>query len=484
MGSLFSLIKELSTLSTIGKDQEIDALCFDSRQAKTGSLFFAIPGTQVDGHQFLSQVYAQGCKAWLVQDIPADVPVDVTCIQVADSNAALAEVSCAFYDHPSSKLNLIGITGTNGKTTSVTLLFELFKKLGHRCGLISTVQNMIQDRVIPATHTTPDALNLNKLLAEMLSNGCSHVFMEVSSHSVVQKRIHGLQFKGAIFSNITRDHLDFHETFDEYIKAKKGFFDALPDTAFALTNQDDKRGQIMLQNTKAKKYSYGILNSSDFKAKIISNGVGGLQVEFDGQAIHAQLIGSFNAYNLLAIYSTAILLGEDKEEVLVQMSALKTATGRFDQIAGPNHKMGIVDYAHTPDALENVLKTIQAIRNKSQKIITVVGCGGNRDAGKRPIMAELAAHYSDAVILTSDNPRFEDQEDILDQMESGVPKEMAFKVTRISDRKLAIMTAVREIAKAGDVILVAGKGHETYQDIKGVKHDFDDKLVLALAFES
>lgn len=484
MRQLFSLLKKVGILSSTGKDQKIDSLCFDSRQAKSGSLFFAIPGTQVDGHQFLNQVYAQGCKAWLVQNIPTDIPTDVTCIQVADSNAALADVSCAFYDYPSSKLSLIGVTGTNGKTTSVTLLFELFKKLGHRCGLISTVQNMIQDRVTPATHTTPDALNLNKLLAEMLSNGCTHVFMEVSSHSVVQKRIHGLSFKGAIFSNITRDHLDFHETFEAYIKAKKGFFDDLPSTAFALTNADDKRGQVMLQNTKAKKYSYGILNASDFKAKIMSNGIGGLQVEFDGQAMHAQLIGTFNAYNLLAIYATAILLGEEKEEVLIQMSSLKTATGRFDQLAGTNHKMGIVDYAHTPDALENVLKTIQAIRNKSQKIITVIGCGGNRDTGKRPIMAEIAAQYSDAVILTSDNPRLEDPEDILDQMESGIPKDLLCIVKRISDRKIAIMTAVNDLAKAGDIILVAGKGHETYQDIKGVKYDFDDKLMLALAFES
>jgi UDP-N-acetylmuramoyl-L-alanyl-D-glutamate--2,6-diaminopimelate ligase len=484
MASLFSLLKELSILSMLGKDQEIDSLCFDSRLAKSGALFFAIPGTQVDGHQFLSQVYAQGCKAWLVQNIPEDIPADVTCIHVADSNEALAEVSCAFYNHPSSKLKLIGITGTNGKTTSVTLLFELFKKLGHRCGLISTVQNMIQDLVIPSTHTTPDALNLNKLLAQMVSSACTHVFMEVSSHSVVQKRIQGLSFSGAIFSNITRDHLDFHETFDAYIKAKKGFFDALGSTAFALTNLDDKRGQIMLQNSKAKKYTYGILNASDFKAKIISNGIGGLQVEFDGQAIHAQLIGNFNAYNLLAIYATAILLGEEKEEVLIQMSSLKTAPGRFDQLAGSQHKMGIVDYAHTPDALENVLKTIQAIRNKSQKIITVIGCGGNRDSGKRPIMAELAARYSDSVILTSDNPRFEDPEDILDQMELGVPMEMANKVIRISDRKSAIMSAVKDLAKAGDIILVAGKGHETYQDISGVKHDFDDKLMLALAFKA
>ena len=482
MSFLSHLFQGVSKVSQTGPDQEITQLCFDSRKAQSGSLFFAIPGTQVDGHQFLNQVYAQGCTAWVVQQVPASIPADVTCIQVSDSNEALADISCVFYGHPSKSLQLIGITGTNGKTTSVTLLFELFKSLGHRCGLISTVVNKIQDRIIPSTHTTPDAMHLNALLADMLADGCTHVFMEVSSHAVVQKRIHGLHFKGAIFSNITRDHLDFHETFDEYIKAKKGFFDALQPGSFALTNVDDKRGTVMLQNTQAKKYSYGLLNAADFKAKIISNGIGGLQLEIVGQAMHAQLIGTFNAYNLLAIYATAILLGEHQEEVLIQMSALKTAPGRFDQLAGPQGKMGIVDYAHTPDALENVLKTIQAIRSKNQRIITVVGCGGNRDAGKRPIMAELAARYSDVVILTSDNPRFEDPEDILNQMEAGIPAGSSGKVVRISDRKTAIFTAIQEKAMPGDIILVAGKGHETYQDIQGIKSDFDDKKVISDAF--
>ena len=461
---------------------EIQHLCFDSRKAVAGSVFFAIPGTQVDGHTFLPQVYAQGCRLWVVEKMPTNLPADVTCVQVSDSNQALAEAASAFYGHPSRKLKLVGITGTNGKTTTVTLLFELFKRLGHRCGLISTVGNTIEDKVIPSTHTTPDALSLNALLADMVSAGCSHAFMEVSSHAVVQKRIHSIQFSGAIFSNITRDHLDFHETFDEYIKAKKGFFDALPSSAFALTNVDDKRGMVMLQNTAAKKYGFGLLNAADFKAKIISNGVGGLQLEIDHQQVHAQLIGTFNAYNLLGIYAAALLLGEESHEVLVQISALKTAPGRFEQLAGSNNKMGIVDYAHTPDALENVLKTIQTIRDKSQRIITVVGCGGNRDSGKRPIMAELAAKYSDSVVLTSDNPRKEDPELILDQMEAGVPAELKSKVHRVSDRKEGIFYAVRELAESGDIILVAGKGHENYQEIQGVKYDFDDKLVLGEAF--
>jgi len=480
--SLLSLVPDKIRTSVIGNDQSIEFLCFDSRKASQGALFFAIKGTQVDGHSFLSKVFEQGCTACVVQILPDHLPENVTCILVEDSNEALAETANLYYGQPSQQLNLIGITGTNGKTTSVTLLFELFKSLGHRCGLISTVQNKIQDKVIPSTHTTPDTLNLNALLREMVSAGCNYVFMEVSSHSVVQKRIHALQFKGAIFSNITRDHLDFHETFDEYIKAKKGFFDALPSSAFSLTNADDKRGMVMLQNTKAKKYTYGLFNSADFKAKIVSNSISGLQLELDGQAIHAQLIGSFNAYNLLAIYSTAILLGENKEEVLIQLSALKTAPGRFEQIMGPDDKIAIVDYAHTPDALENVLKTILAIRQKDQKLITVVGCGGNRDAGKRPIMASLAADYSDFVILTSDNPRFEDPEFILNQMEEGVKIENSLKVQRISDRKGAIFTAIQLIAKNGDIVLVAGKGHENYQDIQGVKYHFDDKEIIADAF--
>jgi UDP-N-acetylmuramoyl-L-alanyl-D-glutamate--2,6-diaminopimelate ligase len=477
-----SLIKSIDVVQQVGEHQEISHLCFDSRQAKFGSLFFAIPGTQVDGHQFLPQVFAQGCRACVVEHLPEEIPVGILCIQVRDSNEAMALIASAFYGNPSTQLNLVGITGTNGKTTSVTLLFELFKALGHRCGLISTVQNKIEDRVIPATHTTPDALNLNALLADMLASGCTHVFMEVSSHAVVQKRIFGLTFKGAIFSNITRDHLDFHETFDAYIKAKKGFFDALPKSAFALTNLDDKRGLVMLQNTKANKVTYGILEAADFKAKIKANVLSGLQIELDGSEIHAQLIGQFNAYNLLAIYASAILLGENKEEVLIALSGLKTAPGRFEQMHGPNHKMAIVDYAHTPDALENVLKTIQAIRQKHQHIITVVGCGGNRDAGKRPIMAALAAQYSDQVVLTSDNPRFEDPEMILDQMQAGILAGDADKVIRISDRKQAIEEAIQGLANTGDIVLVAGKGHETYQDIQGVKHDFDDKQVISEAF--
>ena len=477
-----SLFKAVDIVQQVGGHQEISHLCFDSRQAKAGSLFFAIPGTQVDGHQFLPQVFSQGCRACVVEKIPDAVPEGVLILQVRDSNEAMALVASAFYGNPSTQLNLVGITGTNGKTTSVTLLFELFKALGHRCGLISTVQNKIEDRIIPATHTTPDALSLNALLAEMLASGCTHVFMEVSSHAVVQKRIFGLTFKGAIFSNITRDHLDFHETFDAYIKAKKGFFDALPKSAFALTNVDDKRGAVMLQNTKAQKASYGILESADFKAKIKANVLSGLQLELDGSEIHAQLIGQFNAYNLLAIYATAILLGENKEEVLIALSGLRTAPGRFEQMHGPDHKMAIVDYAHTPDALENVLKTIQAIRQKHQRIITVVGCGGNRDAGKRPIMAALAAQYSDQVVLTSDNPRFEDPELILDQMQGGIPTADESKVIRISDRKQAILDAIQRLAQSGDIVLVAGKGHETYQDIQGVKHDFDDKKVISEAF--
>lgn len=475
MKHFFDLFDENYPLHQIGENQKISELCFDSRKATKGTVFFAIPGTQVDGHQFIPQVIDTGCSCLVVEKLPEHVPNGVSVLQVADSNEALALAAGVFYDFPSKKVQLVGITGTNGKTTTVSLLFELFKKLGNRCGLISTVQNKINDRVIPSTHTTPDALHLNKLLAEMAESGCTHVFMEVSSHSVVQKRIFGLTFKVAIFSNITRDHLDFHETFDEYIKAKKGFFDALDKHSYALTNIDDKRGMVMLQNTQATKKTYGIMQIADFKGKILANEIDGLQLDFDGNSFHAQLIGNFNAYNLLAIYATALLLGEKKEEIILQLSSLRTAPGRFEQFVGQEQKMGIVDYAHTPDALENVLKTIQAIRKKDQKIITVVGCGGNRDTGKRPIMADIASKLSDYVVLTSDNPRMEDPMVILKQMEKGIPteKKLAYKV--IEDRHEAIRKAFQELAKAGDIVLVAGKGHETYQDIRGVKHHFDDK---------
>ena len=362
-------------------------------------------------------------------------------------------------------------------------MFRLFRALGYRCGLISTVQNQIDEEVIPSTHTTPDAVNLNKLLAEMAQAGCTHAFMEVSSHAVVQHRITGVTFTGGIFSNITHDHLDFHGTFDNYIKAKKGFFDALPKTAFALTNIDDRRGGVMLQNTKASINTYSLETLATVKGRIISDSIYGLQMEIDNQEIHFQLIGTFNAYNLMAIYGAAVLLGEDKNEVLVQMSALQTAPGRFEQIvSAKDQKVGIVDYAHTPDALENVLKTINQIKDGNQQVITVVGCGGNRDATKRPIMAKIACELSNKVILTSDNPRNEDPAEILEQMRKGIPP-IDFKKTKIiEDRKEAILLAVRELAEAGDIILVAGKGHENYQEIKGVKHHFDDKEILAEAF--
>ncbi|MEY2793707.1 MAG: UDP-N-acetylmuramoyl-L-alanyl-D-glutamate--2,6-diaminopimelate ligase [Bacteroidota bacterium] len=475
MKHFFDLFEQNYPLKFLGDNQEIAELFFDSRKAKKNSVFFAIPGTQVDGHQFIDQVINAGCTCLVLEKIPEQLPNNVSIVQVKDANEALASAAGAFYDFPSKKIQLVGITGTNGKTTSVTLLFELFKNLGNRCGLISTVQNKIQDQVIPSTHTTPDALQLNQLLAEMVQAGCTHVFMEVSSHAVVQKRIHGLDFKLAIFSNITRDHLDFHQTFDEYIKAKKGFFDMLGKHSIALTNADDKRGEVMLQNTSATKKTYGILHIADFKGKILSNEISGLQLNFDGKTFHAQLIGNFNAYNLLAIYASAILLGENQEEVILQLSNLRTAPGRFEQFVGIDQKMGIVDYAHTPDALENVLKTIQAIRQKNQKIITVIGCGGNRDTGKRPIMAEIASKLSDYVVLTSDNPRMEDPAVILQQMEAGIPKNKTLAYRIINDRREAIRMAINEIAQAGDIILVAGKGHETYQDIQGVKHHFDDK---------
>jgi UDP-N-acetylmuramoyl-L-alanyl-D-glutamate--2,6-diaminopimelate ligase len=475
MKHFFDLFEQNYPLKFLGDNQEIAELCFDSRKAQKNSVFFAIPGTQVDGHQFIDQVINAGCTCLVLEKIPEQLPNNVSIVQVKDANEALASAAGAFYDFPSKKIQLVGITGTNGKTTSVTLLFELFKNLGNRCGLISTVQNKIQDQVIPSTHTTPDALQLNQLLAEMVQAGCTHVFMEVSSHAVVQKRIHGLDFKLAIFSNITRDHLDFHQTFDEYIKAKKGFFDMLGKHSIALTNADDKRGEVMLQNTSATKKTYGILHIADFKGKILSNEISGLQLNFDGKTFHAQLIGNFNAYNLLAIYASAILLGENQEEVILQLSNLRTAPGRFEQFVGIDQKMGIVDYAHTPDALENVLKTIQAIRQKNQKIITVIGCGGNRDTGKRPIMAEIASKLSDYVVLTSDNPRMEDPAVILQQMEAGIPKNKTLAYRIINDRREAIRMAINEIAQAGDIILVAGKGHETYQDIQGVKHHFDDK---------
>lgn len=484
MQILSNLLKNIQTITIIGDSSvEVSSIIIDSRVVTEGSMFVALKGTQVDGHTFIEKAIGLGAKSILCEDLPEVQAENITYIQVKDASETLGYVASTFYGNPSAKLKLVGITGTNGKTTTVMLLFRLFRQLGYRCGLISTVQNQIDEEVIPSTHTTPDAVSLNKLLAEMVQAGCTHAFMEVSSHSVVQHRITGVTFAGAIFSNITHDHLDFHGTFDNYIKAKKGFFDALPKTAFALINVDDRRGSVMVQNTKASIKTYSLETLATVKGRIVSDSIYGLQMEIDGREIHFQLIGTFNAYNLMAIYGAATLLGEDPDEVLVEMSGLKTAPGRFEQIVSiKDRKVGIVDYAHTPDALENVLKTIKQIKGDDQQIITVVGCGGNRDATKRPIMAKIACNLSNKVILTSDNPRKEDPMEILAQMQKGVPP-IDFKKTKtIEDRKEAIFYAVNTLAQAGDIILVAGKGHETYQDIQGVKHDFDDRLVLKEAF--
>lgn len=483
MAQLKDILYKVSLQSASGDmSAEIGAIVFDSRAVKTGTLFVALPGTQVDGHQFIGKAVEQGAAAILCEQMPEVLQEGITYVQVPDSAAAMGQAASNFYGNPSSKLKLVGVTGTNGKTTTVTLLHKLFRRLGYHTGLLSTVQNQINETVIPATHTTPDSVQLNQLLAEMLKQGCTHCFMEVSSHAVVQHRIAGLTFAGALFTNITHDHLDFHKTFDNYIKAKKKFFDDLPATAFALVNADDKRGSVMMQNTVASKNTFSLQTLGTFKARLLSDSLHGLQMEVEGKEVWFKLIGRFNAYNLLGVYGAAVLLGEEPEEVLTQLSDLHTAPGRFEQIVSDQQVVGIVDYAHTPDALENVLKTIQELREGSQQIITIVGCGGNRDAAKRPIMAEIASKMSDKVILTSDNPRNEDPLDIIEQMKKGVSITNAKKTEVEPDRREAIRKACA-MAKPGDIILLAGKGHETYQEIKGVKYDFDDRQVLKEAFK-
>jgi UDP-N-acetylmuramoyl-L-alanyl-D-glutamate--2,6-diaminopimelate ligase len=482
LNNLKNILNKISIETIAGStDIDISSLQIDSRKVESGSLFFAIKGTQVDGHQYIQQVIEKGATAIICEKLPEELAKNVTYVVVKDSSLALGFASSNFYGNPSQKLQLVGVTGTNGKTTNVTLLFNLFRKLGYNVGLLSTVQNQINEKVIQATHTTPDPISLNQLLAEMLKAGCSHCFMEVSSHAVVQNRIAGLTFAGGIFTNITHDHLDFHETFDNYIKAKKGFFDALPATAFALVNIDDRRGTVMVQNTKAKVQTFSLNTMANFKGRILSDSMYGLQMLVDGKEVHFKLIGTFNAYNLLGVYGAAVLLEEDPEEILTQLSGLDTAPGRFQQIIGPDEMVGIVDYAHTPDALQNVLQTIKNLRQGNEQVITVVGCGGNRDATKRPIMAEIACKFSNRVILTSDNPRFEDPAEILEQMRKGVPP-IDFKKTKIiQDRREAILYAV-EMANPTDIILIAGKGHENYQEIEGVKHHFDDTEELKAAF--
>jgi UDP-N-acetylmuramoyl-L-alanyl-D-glutamate--2,6-diaminopimelate ligase len=454
----------------------------DSRKATAGSVFVAIRGAQSDGHGFIDKAISLGAIAVVCEEMPTTFSESVTYLQVNNTQEAVAHIAHNFYEEPSTKIKLLGVTGTNGKTTIATVLFKLFTQLGYTCGLVSTVQNQIADKIIPATHTTPDAVNLNALLKQMVEEGCTHVFMESSSHAIHQHRITGLHFAGGIFSNITHDHLDYHETFEEYIRVKKTFFDHLPATAFAISNADDKRGEVMLQNTLAKKYLYSLKTTAAFKGKILENALTGLVMLVNDKEVHFRLIGEFNAYNLLAVYGAAVCLGEDSETVLTALSLLSGAEGRFDYTISQGLIIGIVDYAHTPDALENVLMTIKKLRKGHEQIITVVGCGGDRDKTKRPIMAQTACDLSDKVILTSDNPRSEDPAEILKDMELGLTSAAKRKYISTVDRKEAIRTAV-SLANKEDIILVAGKGHEKYQDIKGVKYPFDDKEVLKEIFE-
>ncbi len=479
MAELKDILYKVHITSTSGNmNVEVKGICFDSRKVQTDFLFIAIKGTQSDGHAFIEKAVGLGAVAVVAETLPASISDKVTYVTVKDSSKALGIIAANFYKNPSTRIKLIGVTGTNGKTTVATLLFKLFTSLNYRCGMLSTVVNKIVDKDIPATHTTPDPIQINELLTEMLAANCTHCFMEVSSHAVAQGRIDGLHFVGGIFTNITHDHLDYHRTFESYIRAKKGFFDALPAEAFALVNVDDKRGMVMLQNTKAKKQTYGLKKLADFKAKIITNSIEGLEMEIGERNVWFKLIGDFNAYNLLSVYGTSCLLGEDPEMVLMKLSALTGAPGRFELVMPGSKFTAIVDYAHTPDALKNVLETIEHFRSGNEQVISVVGCGGDRDRTKRPLMAAVACKYSTKIIFTSDNPRSEDPMEIIREMQKGVGPTDAKKTLVMVDREEAIKTACM-MAKEKDIILVAGKGHENYQEIKGVKHPFDDKEVLA-----
>ena len=485
MYELKDILYKVSLRSISGNmNVQVKDLQIDSRKVTNGSVFIAIKGVAADGHQFIQVALDKGAVAIIAEQLPAERKEGVTYVEVENSAAAAGYMSHNFYNQPSEQLRLIGVTGTNGKTTIATLLFKLFTALGYKCGLISTVENHIGDEVIPSTHTTPDAVRVNELIAKMVDAKCTYVFMEVSSHAVHQHRVTGLQFAGGLFSNITHDHLDYHKTFDEYIKVKKAFFDGLPAAAFAISNLDDKRGMIMLQNTPAKKYYYSLRTMADFKGKILENSLTGLVMTVNDQEVHFRMIGEFNAYNLLAVYGAALCLGQDKHEVLRCLSILSGAEGRFDYIVSPNEKIiGIVDYAHTPDALLNVLSTIKKLRKGIEQIITVVGCGGDRDKTKRPIMGEVACEHSDRVIFTSDNPRNEEPLAILQDMQKDLKTAAKRKFLSIEDRREAIKTAV-SIAKPNDILLIAGKGHEKYQEIKGIRNHFDDKEMLLEMFET
>ena len=464
------------------KDLDIQGITFDSRKVEPGTLFFAVKGTQVDGHDYIDKAIGKGATAIVCEKMPSQKTDGVTYIKVDNSAYVLGVGASNFFGNPSEKLRLVGVTGTNGKTTIATLLYRLFTDAGYTCGLLSTIENIVNRDAIPSTHTTPDPIELNALLHQMVEKGCEYAFMEVSSHSVAQERIAGLRFAGGIFTNLTHDHLDYHKTMANYRNAKKKFFDDLPATAFALTNLDDKNGAFMLQNTRAKKLSYALKHDADFKGIVMESHFDGMLLKVNGTEVFTQLVGGFNASNLLAIYGAALALGFNKEELLVEISKLRGANGRFDMVHSESGIVGIVDYAHTPDALENVLETINEVRCHKETLITVVGCGGNRDATKRPEMAAVAVKLSDRVILTSDNPRNEDPDEIIRQMKAGVADADRAKVLSITNRREAIRTAVA-LAKKGDIILLAGKGHENYQEINGVKNHFDDKEVLSEAFK-
>ncbi|RXF71404.1 UDP-N-acetylmuramoyl-L-alanyl-D-glutamate--2,6-diaminopimelate ligase [Arcticibacter tournemirensis] len=478
MNELKELLQEVEVLEIKGTaDIVIDQVCFDSRKVGKGTLFVAVRGTATDGHHFIAGAVGKGASVVVCEEFPETLEEDVTYILVRDSAVALGILASAFYNHPSGKLKLVGITGTNGKTTVGTLLYKLFEELGYKAGLISTVENYIHTSVVPSTHTTPDPVTLNALLAEMVEAGCDYCFMEVSSHAVAQHRIEGLKFSGGVFTNLTHDHLDFHKTFRAYLEAKKSFFDKLDRNAFALVNSDDKNGSVMIQNTAAYKKSYALKSMADFKAKVVENELSGLLLDMGGQEVWFKLVGSFNAYNLLAVFATAMLLEQDRGRVLTILSRLNGAEGRFDYVTSSNGVIGIVDYAHTPDAVQNVLSTIRDIRKGTEQVITIIGCGGDRDKAKRPVMAQVACDWSDKVIITSDNPRSEDPEDIIRDMEAGITPDNKRKALTITNRLEAIKTACH-LAKPGDIILLAGKGHEKYQEIQGVKHPFDDKKIL------
>jgi UDP-N-acetylmuramoyl-L-alanyl-D-glutamate--2,6-diaminopimelate ligase len=478
MAELKDILYKVSLTSASGNmNVSVSGICFDSRKVKPGYLFVAVKGTQADGHQFIPKAVEMGASAIVCETLPETIYEKATYVTVKNSAQSLGVIAANFFGNPSQKLKLVGVTGTNGKTTVATLLYKLFGSLGHRCGLISTVEYRIIDQVLPSTHTTPDPIQLNELLNRMVEAGCKYAFMEVSSHAIDQDRIAGLNFKGALFTNITHDHLDYHKTFENYIKAKKKFFDELPSEAFALVNADDKRGMVMMQNTRAGKYSFGLKKMVDFKGKIISNTIAGLELEIGNKTVWFKMVGDFNAYNLLAVYGASMLLDQDSDQVLTLLSSMKGAIGRFELISPGSKFTAIVDYAHTPDALKNVLETIKEVRSGNEQIITVVGCGGNRDRTKRPLMASIAARFSDKVVLTSDNPRDEEPMEIIKEMQAGIGPSDVRKTLVIADREEAIKTACM-MAREKDIVLVAGKGHETYQEIKGIKYPFDDREVV------